>query len=484
MRPWAVGVIVLLFTWSLTTHGKYSVSGDEPHYLMVAESLRADRDLDVLNNYAQDDGRLFGHEKLEMEAHARVARDGRTLPAHDIGLPLLILPAYVTAERLASIPGDAAIRRVRMNRGLLAYSIVSTCLIVLTAGAAALLFAALAPLAGARNAAIAVVAAALSPPIVSHAFLVFPEVPAFAVTCLVVWFALKADVARAFQARAGGPERTVLQTRGNADVVLLLVIAAALGLLPWMHRKYSFYVFGLAALVVWTRRELMRDSRRAELAVAAALFLLPQLALHAWTVATWGSLGGPQMLQGLPFTPAGIVSGTIGLFADRTSGLLAYAPIYWIVPASCVLTWRRTWPFVAVALLLALPMASFVEWWAGFAPAARYIMPTMPLLLVPVALASRHRAIRASFYVLIAAQAVVDGYVWQHPRALWPAAAGTNAALDRLGPLGRAYEWILPPLRLGVIDWRALAVVVVLTVSAMCAGLKSCATRVTPSRQA
>jgi len=48
--PW-LGAIIFLFVWSLTTHGKYSASGDEPHYLMITQSLAADGDLDVANNY-------------------------------------------------------------------------------------------------------------------------------------------------------------------------------------------------------------------------------------------------------------------------------------------------------------------------------------------------------------------------------------------------------------------------------------------------
>ena len=30
-----VAIVAFLFAWTLATHGKYSVSGDEPHYLMI-----------------------------------------------------------------------------------------------------------------------------------------------------------------------------------------------------------------------------------------------------------------------------------------------------------------------------------------------------------------------------------------------------------------------------------------------------------------
>src|SRR5437588_3943390 len=122
---WKVGLVCFLFTWTLTTHGKYSVSGDEPHYLMVTHSIAYDRDLDLSNNYAHDDGRWFGHDHLEAGPHARIARTGQLLSVHDIGLPVLLIPPYVIAQRIAAIPPPGLLARLRMSRGLFAYSIVS-----------------------------------------------------------------------------------------------------------------------------------------------------------------------------------------------------------------------------------------------------------------------------------------------------------------------------------------------------------------------
>src|SRR6266850_2279275 len=72
-----IAAFVFVAIWGLTTHGKYSASGDEPHYLLVSRSLVADRDLDLANNYAANDGRLVGHDGLVAGPHARPARGGR-----------------------------------------------------------------------------------------------------------------------------------------------------------------------------------------------------------------------------------------------------------------------------------------------------------------------------------------------------------------------------------------------------------------------
>jgi len=87
-----VALTTALFTWTLTTHGKYSSSGDEPHYLMMAHSIVTDHDLDLANNYANNDGRLFGHDHLLAERHLVRTRQGRLEGFGDVGLPVLIAP--------------------------------------------------------------------------------------------------------------------------------------------------------------------------------------------------------------------------------------------------------------------------------------------------------------------------------------------------------------------------------------------------------
>jgi hypothetical protein len=423
-----VATIAFLFTWTLTTHGKYSVSGDEPHYLMVTHSLVADRDLDLANNYADDDGRWFGHDSLEAGPHVRRARTGQLLSVHDIGLPIILTPAYLAAQRLAALPTPALLSRVRMSRGLFAYSIVSVSVLVVIALSIGLLTTAFAGAAAPRTAAFLMVIVAISPPVVSYSFLVFPEAPALFVTALVVWF--------------------VMKPREGGDASTMLWLIAALGVLPWMHRKYSFYAFGLLFALLWMAPAVSVGLSRRQRLTAAGLFVLPQLAFHAWTYREWGTLGGPQLIEGLPFTSTGWTNGLIGLWIDRQSGLLANAPFYWIVPVCWAATWRRTWPLVVPVLLLYLPMAAFVEWWGGFSPGARYLAPIIPLLVVPIALALGSRFVQIVALTLGIAQLAIDAAIWRHPRSLWPLpSTNGNAALQELGIPGRAYELLLPAIR-------------------------------------
>lgn len=441
---WAA-VSVFLFTWTLTTHGKYSATGDEPHYLMIAHSLAVDGDLDVANNYADNHGRFFGHDHLEMGLHAVPARDGHVRPIHNVGLAVALVPVYVVARQVARIPSDAILARMRMNRGLFVYSIVSLFLIGLTATGLYLLAGGLAAVTGSPAAALAVAVAGISPPIVSHAFLVFPDTVGLFVTCLVVGFVLKPPA--------------------PGDRVVLLAVLFAAGVLPWMHNKYLLYGPGLLFVLWWKRRSVFLAFTPAQRVLAGSLFAVPPAVLLLWTWREWGTLGGALTTDGLPFSVSMLSNGLPGLFFDRQSGLLAYAPLYWIVPACWYLTRRTTAGFLVPAALLYLPAAAFTTgWWAGFSPAARYLVPLMPFAVVVVAEALRYRAVRFAALVLLLPQLLIDVLAWQHPRTLWPSADG-NAVLHMLGAAGRLYETLLPDLRggaspAGVLGPTALVTVV------------------------
>src|SRR4030095_4156419 len=91
-RPALVaGLTMFVVVWTLTTHGKYSADGDEPHYLMVTRSLWADHDIDLATTSPADEGRLFGHDQLEAGAHARMDRRQRLSTVHDLGVSIALV---------------------------------------------------------------------------------------------------------------------------------------------------------------------------------------------------------------------------------------------------------------------------------------------------------------------------------------------------------------------------------------------------------
>ena len=421
-----LALIVVVFVWTLTTHGKFSVSGDEPHYLMITESLLTDHDLDLRNNYEHHDGEWFSRPDVEAFPHAREMRLGAIWSVHDIGVSVAMLPVYAIATRAAVHVPDSLLKRMHQTHGLFAYSLMNIALACLTACGVVLMANGLRRLAPKGAPALVALFLALSPPVLGHAFLVFPEIFGFVAVCGVVWLLCLRD--------------EEMSSRH------MIVMFAVLGLLPWFHRKFSFFGLGLLFLIVRRHGGWLKRSTFGTRAALAAVFLVPQIALHVWTYWAWGQLGGPQMLDGLPFRAEFFRSGALGLLLDREYGLFGYGPIYLIVPACFALSWRRGWDLLVPVALLYLPMAAFSEWWGGFSPAARYLVPLMPLLAVPVALALEERPVRWAILPLAALQTGISAYLWNRPRWLWPAGDGVNHALEAMPIVGPLYDRLLPSM--------------------------------------
>jgi hypothetical protein len=441
---WFVPGVVVIVCWSLTTHGKYSTSGDEPHYLIVAESLWRDGDIDLRNNYRDNHGRRFGVDNLQPELHARDAPDGRFLSVHDIGLPVLLLPAYAAATSFADMVPESTLRRFRMSRGLFAYSLLSLLMIGVTATAAALTRSALIAAGASGGLASAVVLALwLSPPILSNSFLLFPEPIALLATAAAL----------------------VVATHTGRNTGWLIMLAAVLGLLPWFHRKFAVYAAALLLAVA-----LYRKSRGGRLplrtAIAAAtVFALPTGMLAFWMWQQWGHVGGALVLERAPFSLATLRHGSLGLLVDRENGLFVWAPIYLLLPLALVWSWRDNWPWFLPAAALFLLSAAHDLWWGGFSPAGRFLVPLVPLAAIASFPVLHVPLIRALCLVLVIPQVAISAYGWQHPRALWPQGDGVNRVLTALLGWVGGSDRFLPSLRAAPAQ-LGHAVVIMVTVAA------------------
>lgn len=428
-RPWFVPVVVFLVVWVMTTHGKYSVSGDEPHYLMVTQSLWTDGDLDLRNNHAANESRRFGVDGLEPGPHVRESR-GRLLPVHDVGLSVALMPIYALATALADLVSEPLLTRFRMSRGLFAYSLITLCLLALTALAAQLTRGALIRGGAGTGLATAVVLVAwLSPPVLSNAYLVFPEVVALLATAWVVLRSTQSAAAPIPLGRWLGP-------------------LALLGLLPWFHRKFVIYVAALVVTLLWRHRDQVRRRGRGAAVVAFELLTAPTALLLLWTWWQWGNIGGALTLDRPPFSWDAFEAGWLGLLVDRENGLWVWAPAYALVPLAVLLTGRQAWPWLVPVAALFVASAAHDQWWGGFSPAGRFLMPIVPIVCLFAPALWRHRVTRAVTTVAAGVQLVSAAYGWQVTRALWPQGDGRNRVV------GSLLEWLggsdafLPSLRL------------------------------------
>jgi hypothetical protein len=97
--PFTAALLALLvFAGVRTLVGNRIPTGDEPHYLLLAQSIVADRDLDVENNYTRRDYAPYYPGELEPHWYVR-GLGGKGLLYHLPGLPALVAPALFPAAR-------------------------------------------------------------------------------------------------------------------------------------------------------------------------------------------------------------------------------------------------------------------------------------------------------------------------------------------------------------------------------------------------
>ena len=434
----------------------HPVSGDEPHYLVIARSLWVDGDLDVANEYGQR--LLVPFWPDELPPHAKPgANPGQRFSIHGTGLGVWLAPWYGLGRGLSE-EGFNVLIRIAMSLWL--------------AAAAAALFVLLRDVAGRRVAACGTALAIFTLPLLFAGPHLFPAVPAFALSC-AAWAILRRGPGAA-GALAGG-----------------LLLAA----LPWLHFKF----FGLMAAVaaagaaaIWrqpaARRAGALAALTAPLAASAAghvLFTwtlygrLSPLAIHLGAdPSPRATAAGDDWLAYLA-DPLGALTTAIGYFMDQREGLLFYAPHYLLAVVGFAWLWRRR-PSDARALGLAF--AALVGPYAlsqeigHWAPPARPLTGVLWTLAVPMGIglllpagnggAGRRRAaLRGALVgwgigatVLLLLQADLLYHDYSAPRALSLLRYGApGLPLSDIAPLWLGPDGVHWPVSL---LWLALAVAV------------------------
>ena len=399
---------------------------DEPQYLLSAESLFHDRDLDISDELAARTWREYHDAELPVQTQQRP--DGSAVSPHDPLLPLLIavpfglgglVAAKATVAVLAGLTAAGtvwvAVRRFRIR---------------------------------VRTAAIGVGLAFTSPPLAVYGQQVYPEIPA----ALAVVAAVGALT---------GP----LHRRGLAGLALAIVA------LPWLSVKYA-PVAGILALVAlgrlaWTLRWRAVAALVGLLGAAGVGYLMVHHAVWGgWTVYASGdhfSADGEFAVVGTDVNLWGRTQRLAALLLDRDYGLAAWQPGWLLVlgalgalladkarrrcvggggpsvAATVFLPAAAGW---LVATFVALTMNGY--WFPG-----RQVVVVLPLLLLLILwwldstpLPMRILAAGVSLMgPLVMAALLIDG----HDKELnWVGAARTRAVDE---PLHRGWVELLPDYR-------------------------------------
>lgn len=412
-------------------------SGDEAHYLVMAQSLAREGDLDLRDNYEREDWREFRGGATN--AHYAAPRlDGRPFPAHAPGLPALLAPVYALGGRAACVVVFAGLLGIL---GALVWRTLEAELSV--------------PWVAAVGASIAV-----GPPVAAYAMHLYTELP----SALVLFLAWRALAAPGGSAAARG--------------VTIAVCAVAL---PWLHPKMALASVALAALA-WRRRAGVSIRWFAGVAALGAFH-------YAWF---WmGVYGVPAQMGaygGVPADATGSPAQTVlGLLFDGAYGLVPIAPVYMIGAALATAAVRRgariaSREEIVVALAVLVPILPWRMWWGGQCPPARFVVPLVPFCALWFARALRELAPRpaasrapAAFIAAVAVGWGLFAFAALQPgrllflnrrqgptrlwEALWPGgpldAVWPNLVRPEPADWNLAVAWLSGTLLALLLSWRA-----------------------------
>jgi len=418
-------------------------AGDEPHYLVIAQSLWRDGDLQIENNHARGDYREYFPRHLDPHYLTRGA-DAEIYSIHPIGMPVLIAPVYAAGG----------------------YRAVVFAFVLMAAIAAALMWrttlASTNALGASTFAWASVVATA---PFLFNAFAIYPEIPA----ALAVALAVSILMASPTDVRQWG------------------VVGLCAAALPWLSTKYapmSAVLVVVAAGRVWipggmgdtgaagapgapgaqgaagaqgvagSSGAAVRLLSLAAIAVPYAVSLALWFAFFYWI---WG-VPLPQAPYGalVQTSPWNLVFGAPGLLFDQEYGLLPYAPVYILAVTGLWVMWRqggrsRRQAIEIVLLFGALlgTVGAFRIWWGGSASPGRPLTSGLLLLALPMAFAFHAApmasARRAAQHLLLWASIGVTSILFFAQQGLLTANGrdGTSSLLEYVSP--RWPAWTLAP---------------------------------------
>jgi hypothetical protein len=321
-------------------------TGDEPHYLVITQSLVLDHDIQIENNHTQGDYRAYFSHELRPD-YLRRGLNGAIYSIHAPGLPALIAPVLAA----------------------FGYTGVKVALILLSACATGLVWLLAWKVTRQASASwFGWAAVTASAPFFFHAFAVYPDTPGAAISAIGIWPLV--------DERARRPRH-------------LFAVGLAIALLPWLHTRFAILTVMLT-LVIAARVVTMAGATKR----LAALCVVPLLSAAAWFLFFWSIYGTPNPAapygganqSGLVFLPAGIA----GLLFDQQFGLIPNAPVFLCAALGFIAMLRHGHRRLAAELLIiAVPyflvVAAFPMWWAGYSAPSRFLVSLTLLLGVPAA---------------------------------------------------------------------------------------------------
>ena len=370
---------LLYLSASIVWHSKgdYRITGDEPHYLLIADSIVRDNDLRVRNNYTIDTpvhqaAGLALSEPIHLTPHTH-----GDFSRHNIGLPILLAVPY-------SIGGVLGARIfLALIAALAPFLIYRIFLSIINSEGWS---------------AIAALVLTVGLPFLPASNQVFPDVLAGISILFLTW--------RIFFTRPA--------TTNSSAWVNALCAGAVLGFLPWLHLRFAPPAILLLGGLALSMRDQRGNPYVRRLFIVPGIILLGSLSLlFIYNRIAFSSLA-PYTGSDVSYHLRDIAMIFLGLHLDQSQGIFVQQPLVLLGllgTASLVKQRPRAAIFLGLLYLSVLvPSASHPALYGGTALYGRFWWAIFLLWIFPMAYAlksfldAKYRFVPYLF---------VAGFVWQ-----------------------------------------------------------------------
>lgn len=338
-----VGLVLFGFLFAVRQYVQHPLSGDEPHYLLMDYSLTHDRDLDLKNNYQNHD--YFRYYPAPTPDHASPLNTSQKFSGwysfHGIGLPLMVLPAFLWNER---------------SGPMVVMLLVATIVLLLTWWWTLLLTKSV------KASLASTILLAISYFFNGLAGYLYPDF----VTAGLLLGAL------------------IILQRFYKDRLWQAVFTVLLVAMAFVHAKSLAFALPLGALMLYKNYKQYKQIPWPLLAVG-----VPAALVFFWLTHRWFGVWNPTAIYP---TYLGMVSPFSSIPAslwDVRRGLLVYNPGFLLLLCGLPLWWKAHKASLSTVAIVLIPAyvitMSFSEWWGGYAPLGRYLMDLLPALMPAVA---------------------------------------------------------------------------------------------------
>ncbi len=415
---------------------RISFSGDEPYYLMTTHSLFKDGDINLANNYRQQDYFAFYSKKdnpqLKLGIYGRFGRKGTDYiyPINLPGISVLMLPFY-WLSRFFSGPWLTFVLKTSLSfwaclLGLQLYLYASETWRKekLSLGLWALY--------------------SFSSPVFFYAVHLYPEVP---IALFSVYI---------FRKVTGRTPLTPLR---------MIWLGFVLGLFPWFGLKYTFIFWPLFFVCLYF---LIKEHKRGRAVFLFALIpVISMILFNIFVYALYGTFSliavyegtlSPERIEAfkqavLAMPLRARVESFLDYFLDQRDGLFLYSPLYFFALLGFVEIYRQRRKIFWCLLLISLPFLlnyAFFTHRQGACPQGRVLAPVSWIAAIALGyfLVHHRKKIFAFFFgVASAASFAIAGILLLHPSFLYQPTTHnfTSRAGDLFVYLSNMHVF-LPPL--------------------------------------